>query len=63
MQLLNVIVHMHVALALMAYPICLTFESLLVLISLKLYSNRVITYTHTHLHRLLKNCFNEFHLE
>ena len=47
MQLLNVIVHMHVALALMAYPIWLTFESLLVLISPKLHSKRVITYTPT----------------
>ena len=45
MQFLNVIVLMHVALAPMAYAIWLAFENLLVLISPKLQSKRLITYT------------------
>ena len=44
MQFLNVIVLMHVALAPMAFAIWLAFENLLVLISPKLHSKRLITY-------------------
>ena len=58
MQFLNVIMQKQVVLALMAYLIELAFENLLVLISAKLHSKRLITHTDC-----CNNYFNEFHLE
>ena len=58
MQFLNVIIQMQVALVLMAYLIELAFENLLVLISAKLHSKRLITHTNC-----CNNYFNEVHLE
>ena len=58
MQFLNVIIQKQVVPALMAYLIELAFENLLVLISAKLHSKRLITHTN-----YCNNYFNEFHLE
>ena len=49
---------MQVALALRVHTVCLAFENLLVLISPKLHSKRVIIYTNG-----CENYFNKFRLE
>ena len=58
MQFLNVVIQMQVALVLMTYLSSLAFENLLVQISPKLHSKRLITHTNC-----CNNYFNEFHLE
>ena len=58
MHFLILIVHMQVALALRGHAIWLAFENLLVLISPKLHSKRVITDTNC-----CENNYNKFHLE
>ena len=58
MHFLILILHMQVALALRGHAIWLAFENLLVLISPKLHSKRVITDTN-----FCENNYNKFHLE